>query len=106
MNATDSVGRFSAVHASIPQHERLKTWQRPPNEALPQRNWLKSESAYQNIAVRPEVSKGEHLVFDGLDIAKNVEALGVTRRRIGRGGRRLALAIWLNICLTDRLARI
>ncbi|MGR8980589.1 MAG: hypothetical protein ACU84H_10940 [Gammaproteobacteria bacterium] len=36
---------------------------------------LLTDSPYQNKTVRPEVSKGEHLIFIGMEIVKEVEAL-------------------------------
>jgi len=38
-------------------------------------DWPSSKPAYQNKAVRPEVSKGEHLIFVGIEIVEEIEAL-------------------------------
>jgi hypothetical protein len=42
---------------------------------FPKRDWLSSKPTYQNKPVRPEVSKGEHLIFIGMEIVEEVEAL-------------------------------
>ena len=74
-NTTGLVALPSAIHASIPQHERLKATQHSTNTILLLHDWLQSRSPYQNKAVRPEVSKGEHLIFFGIDTVEEVEAL-------------------------------
>jgi hypothetical protein len=59
----------------LPQHDWLKTRQCPQNTVWPRYDWLQSRSAYQNKAVRPEVSKGEHLIFFNMETVEEIEAL-------------------------------
>ena len=65
----------------------MNTKQQLPNTIIQQHDWLQSISPYQNKAVRPDPSmgsgqgntlresKGEHLIFFGMETVEEVEML-------------------------------